>query len=289
MTVNQAISSCQSVYEYAINSQLLHILFVLLFLVFPTMKVVISVLKTHLRIKKTTQDCSQNIPIKLLTILQKHTVAKDKFLISCEKKHIAVSIGFISKKIIISSHLISKLTSNELEAVVLHELHHNKFFHSTLLFFAEVLTETFFFIPIFQDLLVILKTEFEKSADLAAVKYQKTNKYVKESLKKILLTEDDFSIFPQFAHYIISQRIDTLNSKKTKILINSKRFIVSVVSISVFTLLFVLNTKYALAHTMEETITCSLFDCVQDCVAREILMKEQLTVPMSENNFSLDK
>jgi beta-lactamase regulating signal transducer with metallopeptidase domain len=289
MTVNQAISSCQSVYDYAVNSQFLQTILVLLFLVLPILKVVISLVKTNLKIKKTAEACTQTVPHKLLKILKRHNLSPDDFLISCEKKYIAVSIGFISKKVILSSYLITNLSIKELEAVVLHEMYHSKFFHSALLFFAEIITETFFFIPLFKDLLIILKTEFEKSADMSAVTYQKTNKYVKNSLKKMILSHSDFSIFPQFAHYIIGQRIDRLNSKKTSWQINTKRLLLSIVSIFIFTTAFIFNAKYALAKTMEESITCSLFDCVQDCVAHEILMNNSKDVPMSENNFSIDK
>jgi len=290
MTVNQVISSCQYVYEYAAQSELLRMLLVGLFFVFPVIKVLISVLKTNKKIKITVDCCAQKLPKKLVTIANKHSINESDFLLSCEQKPVAASIGFVSKKIIISSFLVKKLSPKELEAVVLHERHHSKFFHSSVLLLAETITEVFFFIPVLKDTLVILRTEFEKSADSAAVRYQKTNKYVKNALKKMIGLESNLSIYPQFAHYILTQRIDTLNNKKTQMNISFKRTVLSICSFLFFFIIYSVNSRYALASTINQKITCSLINCVQDCVAQELLQNTSFQKkPMSEINFSVDR
>lgn len=288
MTVNQVISSCQYVYEYAAQSELLRMLLVALFFIFPVIKVLISVIKTNNKIKKTVECCNQKLPKKLSLIATTHAIAQTDFLLSCEQKPIAASIGFFSKKIIISSYLIKKLSSKELEAVVLHERHHSRFFHSSVLLMAQIICDVFFFIPVLKDLVVILKTELEKSADSAAVQYQKTNKFVKKALQKMITFENNFSIFPQFAHYILIQRIDSLNNKKTKMSISFKRTMLSIFSFLFLFVMYSVNSRYALASTMNEKITCSLINCVQDCVAQEFLQSTALQKKqMSENNFSV--
>ena len=286
MTLNQAVSSCRAVFDYTVGSQAFYISLFFLFVVLPVLKVVASVIKTTKKIKSLEANCSPELPTKLQDIIKKHSFDPTLFSVSCENNYVAVSFGLVSRKIFFSRYLIGTLTKKELEAIVLHEVHHTRFYHSLVLFMAEVFTSTFFFLPFFKDILLFIKAEFEKSADMAAVEYQKTTKYVKKSLEKVILAENHFGIFPQFSYQIIDQRLDNLNYKKSIVKFSYKRLISSIVVLVLFSTVFVLNTKYAMAASMEEKITCSLFDCVQDCVATEIFTKK---LPMSEVNFSAER
>ena len=285
MIIEQTISSCKAIFEYALESHLLYPLLFFIFIFIPLLTIVTSVIKTYKKAQQLSKSYKQEIPEKLYQILQKHSIDTNLFLVTSQKSFVAVSIGFFSRKIYVSDFLITTLSEQELEAVILHELYHVQQFHALFLFLVDILTKVFFFIPIFRDLQNQVRFQFEKSADAYASSCQKTTLHVKKALKKIILFENYFEVFPQFSYHIVDQRIDSLNSKKTKIFFSQQRFFSSVVVVSVFVSLFLLNNRYAVAATMEEKITCSLFDCVQNCVAYE-LNKEQ---PMSKINYSVSR
>lgn len=284
MNIEQALSSCQAIFDYAGNQKLASSFLFLLFVLLPLIKVVATILKTYKKANQIKQNCNQILPKKLASILEKHHFDENSFIISCDTGFMAVSIGFFSKKIILSQCLIKKLSPKELEAIVLHEMHHSKHNHSLILFLTELVASTFFFFPAFKDLQEYIKYLLEKSADQYAVSLQKTTKYVKRSLRKVIVSENNFGIFPKFSYQIIDQRIDSLNAKKTKIQLNGKRLYSSVLVLVVFFVLFSLNKKYAMAATVEQKITCNIFSCVYNCVAYE-LPNYPL---MSEINYSID-
>lgn len=283
MIVEQTISGCMAVYNYISGSSLLRLLVILSILFFPVVKLTFSLIKTFWKINLIEKSCSYKVPLKLKRIIKKYNLNKDLFLVSCEDSFTAVSIGFWNKKIILSNNLISSLKNNELEAVVLHEVYHTKFHHSLILFLSELLSTTLFFLPLFKDLQLFVKTELEKSADAYAVSIQKTTKYVKQSLRKIISQENNYAFFPKFSYMVIEQRIDKLNHKKRKLSFNIGRLLTSFIVLVAMFSLFLINKEYAMAATMEEKIGCSLFNCVRECVSMEIINSPS----MSENNYSI--
>ncbi len=285
MKIEQVISSCRAVYNYAVDSSIIHSMLFIFFVTVPLLKIVATVLKT---INKTNviKDKSSNVlPKKLLRILEKNDLDTKIFLISNSNDFFAVSTGIFAKKIVLSKFLISSSSVQELESIVLHETYHTKFYHSLLLFLTEVVTASLFFLPVFKDLQSQIKLEFEKAADTFAARKQGTTKYLKNSLKKAILAENNFGVFPQFSYQVIDQRIDNLNAKKPKMIFKLDNIVRSLVVFLLFFSLFLVNKKYAVASEMEEKITCSILDCVYECVAIELVQKPA----MSEVNFSYNQ
>ncbi|MBP7842822.1 M56 family metallopeptidase [Candidatus Woesebacteria bacterium] len=285
MKIEQIVSSCQAVFNYAIDSQFIHSMLFIFFVTVPLLRVLATIFKTIKKTKQITAQCTNKLPKKLLQIIEKNHLDAGIFLVSKSQDFFAVSIGVINKKIIVSHSLITQTTSQELEAIILHEAHHTQFSHSLLLFFTEVLTATFFFLPIFKDFQSWIKLEFEKAADAAAVYKQGTATHVKNSLKKAIMTENNFGMFPQFSYHVLDQRIDSLNSKKSKLTIPVANIFRTFLILFIFASVFFLNKKYAVASEMEQKITCSLMDCVYECVATEFTTKPA----MSETNFSFNR
>ncbi len=285
MKIEQAISSCKAVFNYALDSNLVHSLIFIFFITVPLLKILATLLKTINKTRLIKSQCSNKLPKKLLAVIEKNGLDQNSFLVSNSPDFFAVSIGIVAKKIVLSKFLISFSSTHELEAIVLHEAFHTKFYHSLLLFLTEVVAATFFFLPIFKDFQSQIKLEFEKAADTFAVKNQGTAKYVKDSLRKAIIAETDFGMFPQFSYQVIDQRIDSLNSKKSKINFKTTNLIHSLIVVFVFLSIFLLNKKYAVASEMEQKITCSLMDCMYECVALEFTQQPA----MSEVNFSFDK
>lgn len=285
MKIDQAISSCKAIFEYAFGSQLLQVFFVSIFIIFPVARTIATLIKTTKKLNAIKANSSARFPLVLKKIISKHNLPKSLFLMSEDKNFLAFSAGLLTRKIVLSRPTTQKLTMNELEAVVLHEIHHTRFFHALFIFIAETLTYIFFFIPSLKDLQLQLKLEFEKAADKYAVTTQQTTKYVKSSLKKALVFDHDLILFPQFSYRVIDQRIDSLNAKKTQIIFSHSRFVVSIIVMTIFASLFLLNKRYAMAAVVEEKITCSLYNCVRDCVVYEFRNQPL----MSEVNYSFDR
>lgn len=283
MIIEHTISGCIAVYNYMYGSVWLNSFYLIVFILLPLIKVLLSIFRTFNKVHNIKVNCSQKIPKKLKKIIKSNNLDEALFLISCEKNFTAVSIGFLSKKIILSRRLISKLSLKELESVVLHELFHTRFHHSSFLFLSEVITNTLFFFPILKDLQIFIKSEQEKSADAYAVSIQKTSKYIKQSLKKVISQENNYGFFPRFSYLVIEQRIDKLNFKKRKISFNLKRIFLSFLTFLLFSFIFLINKNYAMAITMEEKISCNIFNCVRECVSQEIIHGPA----MSENNYSV--
>jgi len=283
MLVEKTLSGCIAVYNYASNSNLLSSLLVIIFILIPFIKVFSSILKTHLNLKKIESSCSQSLPIKLQKIINLHKLNSGLFLISCRKDFTAVSVGIITKRIVFSKNIIDKLSLKELESVVLHELYHTNFYHSAILFITELFAKTLFFFPLLVDIQEVVKLELEKSADKYAVSIQKTSKYLRRSLKKVIIN-NDYGFYPKFSYIVIENRINNLNNQNSNYIFNLKRLYGTLTVLLVFLVLLLLNNKYAMASTMEEKISCSVFECVKQCVSDEIISRPR----MSENNLTID-
>ena len=283
--IEQAFSSCRAAMNYVSDSYFLQAFIAVFFLLFISLKLSTTLYKTKNKVAQLELSSYKKTPKKLASILEKNSLPTNLFFVSKTKKVTAVATGWFTKKIFISNTLLSQLSNKELEAVVLHEFYHSKNHHSTVLFVAELVTSLFFLVPLFKDLQQHLESELEKAADSYAVGKQQTTTYIKSSLKKLLLSSERYDFFPQFSYHIIDQRIDQLNSKKTRIMVSPQRAFISFITTFVFVSMFFLNQRYALASELsqlEEKITCSLATCVYNCVSYEL---KQAPL-MSEVNFS---
>lgn len=289
MLVQDAVASCQQIIEHASGSVLLRVILIIVFVILPLLRVIFSVLKTKKQVHTYTVNCNSVLPEELLAVIKKHDMPQELFFVACSQEIVAVSVGFFNKKIILSKKLISSLDSFELEAIVLHEYYHVVSSHAFKILVLEILAKSFFFLPVLSDLTHYVKARFETAADSFAVGRQKTSKHILSSLKKVISSEANLQLYPQFSYLIIDQRIDALKKIHPRAIINYFNFFISVLSVLFFMGIFLFNSTYAVAQTMEEMetkITCSLFDCVHDCVAHEFIQKQ---VPMSENNFSTER
>lgn len=285
MDIAYAFSSCKAIFDQAFGSQILRLIFLLVFVLLPTLKVVATIIRTKKRILSIKARPIKRLSGDLKHIFHKNQLSKDIFLISANENFLAFSIGFFSRKIILSKSLLKNFTVQETEAIILHELYHVRAFHTVLLFISELVLHFFFFLPFLQDIHFQIKVEFEKAADMSAVKVQKTQQHIRSSLKKALLFDSSVQFSPQFSYHVIDQRIDRLNARSSWINFNQKRLITSVLVMVLFLSLFLLNKRYAMAYVMEETINCGLFDCVRNCVAYEFSNKPL----MSEINYSFER
>ena len=267
MNVEYVVSSCEFLLNsISVSDDYKNYFFIVVGLFFLS-RIVASVIKTKRRVVLLKKDCDHKIPSKLQKIIDKHEVSNDQILMSCDLSLIAVSVGFFDRKIIFSKSLIRKLTSKELEAVFLHELHHANNHHASILLFGQIISEALFFLPVLKDIFINLNNQFEKKADHEAVRYQKTTGFIRSSLIKLLGDNDRFKISP---------RLSSLNDGKSMRIFSFKR---SLLSILFFVLVIIwrhLNSNYAVALAIEEKINCNIFECARNCVVEELFSKEKL-------------
>ncbi len=86
----------------------------------------------------------------------------------------AFNLGLLSPQIFISNRTKSILNPEEFQAVLAHELHHQRNYHSLILFILEIINRLLFFLPPISELTKYLASKLELSADQSAI--EKTSK-----------------------------------------------------------------------------------------------------------------
>jgi beta-lactamase regulating signal transducer with metallopeptidase domain len=124
---------------------------------------------------------------------------------------LALSLGFFRKTIILSEQLLKSINDKELEAVFLHELAHIKQKHPFKLFLSKIISDLFFFVPIIQELVSLHHSQIELQADNYVLETQKTNRFLKTALTKVV----SFPTMPfvaSFQSHSLQMRILQLNN-----------------------------------------------------------------------------
>lgn len=160
-------------------------------------KTIFSFAKTQKRVKKLLEYKSNKISPKLQNILKKLGLQKNKVIVIKRNSDHAFSYGLISQKIVISQGLIKKLTSKQLEAVVLHEFYHLSSKHPLLLIISEIISSALFFLPLIGELTNKMRVVFEKQADLFTTRKQQTNVHLNLALSSVF-SKQSFDPYPNF-------------------------------------------------------------------------------------------
>jgi hypothetical protein len=161
-------------------------------------KALFSLIKTRKKINKLLAYKSNTIPKKLQSVLEKVKLERDKVVVIQKQSSYAFSYGVRSQKIVLSEELVRRLTSKQLEAVVLHELYHLENQHSLLLVLSEIISSTLFFLPLVKEINKKMKVKFEKQADAFTGIIQGNDSYLSEALLKVPSSRIYF--YPNFAH-----------------------------------------------------------------------------------------
>lgn len=160
-------------------------------------KTLFSLVKAQRKIKNLLFYKSNSIPSKLQNILEKVGLKEDKVVVIKRQSSHAFSFGTRSQIIVLSDGLINKLTSRQLEAVVLHEKYHLESKHSLLLILSEIISSTLFFLPLVKEINKKMKIVFEKQADAFAISIQGNDFHLTKALLKVPNSRIYF--YPSFA------------------------------------------------------------------------------------------
>ena len=189
------IESCQQIIK-SVFSHGNHIvglglvILVALMLIAAILKLLFSTLKTKRRLGRLTGNYYNAYPKKILTILKANKIDLDIVRIVKNESDFAATVGTFRPRVVISTGTISRLSNKELEAVVLHEIYHQKSQHGLLLVFGEVVASCFFFLPAIKELVKKMRGSFETEADKFAIRIQKTDLPIQIALSKVEATSD---------------------------------------------------------------------------------------------------
>ncbi|OGJ20231.1 MAG: hypothetical protein A3A82_03850 [Candidatus Pacebacteria bacterium RIFCSPLOWO2_01_FULL_47_12] len=172
-------------------------------------KVFFSYIKTRTKINQLTAKQVWQVPIKIRTLLAKHGIRQQEIMVVSFNQPFAYTIGIWLSKIVLSSALISKLSIPELEAVILHERHHQRHSHALLFFIGEIVNSSLFLLPIFEDVFTSMKLKLEVEADKTVIAYQKTTQHLLTSLQAIT-SLPVARYYPGFAAYRLEDRVGLL-------------------------------------------------------------------------------
>jgi len=155
-----------------------------------------------------------------IEINQQYAAGKHHITVMCHPEPIAFTMGFLKPKIILSTGLLQLLDKTELDAVILHELYHQKHGDPVKTFVLHLLATVMWYLPIINCLMQKYKMIRELLADQYAVNEQGTPTHVGSALLKLLkkgqATPLPFS-HVSFADTSINYRIKQLLDPQTNI------------------------------------------------------------------------
>jgi beta-lactamase regulating signal transducer with metallopeptidase domain len=166
---------------------------------------------------------------------------QDFTVISCSAP-IAVTMGFLHPRIILSTGLLNLLDKNEVEAVIYHELYHKKHRDPLKIFLLSLFASIMWYIPILKWFHQKYKIVREILADHYAINKQGTSVDLGSALLKMLKTVNRANMpfsYVSFADTSVNYRIKYILDPQTEIPLKLP-FMLTITSIYVFLMLSVL-------------------------------------------------
>lgn len=228
-----------------------------------------SVVKTQ---KKYTSLKSKTFPIpqKLSFVINSLGISDSDIWYLRTMKPIAVTIGIMDPKIVVSSGLLQRLTIEELTAVLLHEKYHLRNYHGFLHVIAtSILQSLSFFLPALIDTSKAISHHFETVADRYAARNQGTFEHVYTALYKLKNTSSASFSSLGFAT-LVDRRINSFeNQTFVSAPYNQTRLIWSAVSVCLWAAVIIFSpTSTVRSYSPEKLLSeCSGFQCSSECQA----------------------
>jgi len=161
------------------------------------------------RMKKRFKQYEENT---LTTEMNRtYSDGKDEFIVISYPSPIAITMGFVRPKIVLSTGLISLLNDDELNAVISHEVYHKNSHDPLNIFLMSLCSSTMWYIPIlnwFNQKYRIMK---ELLADEYAIEKQQTSVNLGSALLKMVKVckyEKMPFVYASFADTSVNYRID---------------------------------------------------------------------------------
>lgn len=190
LLLQQMLTSCTAVYQsITTNSVIISgtlILGLLAVLLSLSLKLVLSSYRTSQRMAVLAGSAQKKLPLFLSQSIAELGLNQQDFIVTSHQSPVALTVGLVRPKVILSRGLIKQLSKKELEAVLLHEVYHQKNKHGMLYVVAEAITAALaMLVPILKDVVQNMKLDFENAADGYAVVYQGSPRYITNALGKL--------------------------------------------------------------------------------------------------------
>ncbi|MFJ8263034.1 M56 family metallopeptidase [Rummeliibacillus sp. NPDC094406] len=158
---------------------------------------------------------------------EQYSTKKGSILVISYPVPLAITMGFISPKIMVSTGLINLLNDEELDAVIYHEMYHQKNYDPLKLFLLSLCASSMSYIPILKWFNQKYRIIQEVLADNLAIEKQATSMHIGSALLKMLkagkLDSMPF-VYASFAdtsvNYRIEYMLNPLNDSQIKIPVN---------------------------------------------------------------------
>jgi len=164
---------------------------------------------SYLHLKRLEKN---DVPRKLAQVINNYNLEENTFRVIGGTKLTAYTTGLLRRRIVLSKLLIEKLTNQQLEAVILHELYHLRSHHVLWLLMSRMVSSLLFFIPLIKHLAQQLKIEYELAADAFVLEKQKTRDHLIDALAFRLQYVSE--VEPHFATSPIEKRVEYLFENK---------------------------------------------------------------------------
>ncbi|WP_346234865.1 M56 family metallopeptidase [Lysinibacillus telephonicus] len=143
----------------------------------------------------------------------RYGTGKEDFIVISYPVPVAITIGFISPKIVLSTALVAVLSEEELEAVIFHEMYHKKSHDPLKLFLLSISAAILPYIPILKWFNENYRIIQEIMADENAIEKQQSAIHIGSALLKMLkvgkLDSKSFA-YASFAESSVNYRIEYL-------------------------------------------------------------------------------
>ena len=148
-----------------------------------------------------------------LTIEMNETFSEGKkeFIIVSHPVPLAITMGFMRPKILLSTRLINLLNEDELEAVIAHEMAHKENRDPLKIFLLTLCSSTMWYIPILKWFNRQYRIMKELAADENAIEKQETTVHIGSALLKMLKVGQPKKMaftYASFADTSVNYRID---------------------------------------------------------------------------------
>lgn len=247
---------------------------------FTFLKFVTAYLKVVVFRNKLQQKLQKNKQFD--QIVQKLGLSGEAFLVN-EDRLFAFCHGIRHPKIYLSSRLLSMISANELEAILLHEKHHLEHKDALILLVAELAQSLFPFFPILSDLIRNYRTERELSADHEVIQRMGDSVSLVSILKKLLAADPipQFALAPALAdHETLEVRIKTLMKKEVRFIkFGLLNVLVSLISISIFVILTIAPVQAIEMHHQDSDV---MMVCLQNDECATWCKENQSVTPFSK-------
>jgi len=276
LTFQHFIETCQQIASTFFSSGthfiglILVALTFLVALIFCT-KTIFSLLKTQKKIKIFLAYKSNTNSGKLQNVLKKVGLEADKVVVVQKNSSLAFTYGIRSQKIVLSVGLIRRLSSMQLEAVILHEMYHLANRHSLLLILSEIISSTLFFLPLVKEINKKMKIVFEKQADAFTTSKQGNSSHLSKALLKVPSSRIYF--YPNFA--------ERRNHELSRVSVFSS-LVIGIFALLLF--LFPISTHANHLATLTNTVdACSEIQCTTHCLTDNISEKPIMSSNLQYN------